>query len=219
MSTPTPTQNERIPLSRDRVLATAVAMADEHGVDELSMRKLAKELGYEVMSLYNHVTNKDDLLDGMVDAVAGEIVMPDDDLGWKAAVRQVAMSAHDALVRHRWAAGLWSQRWPGPNRWRHMDTLLRLLSTADLPDDIADTGFHAVTMHIQGFTQQQIAYSAQVPDEAAMYERFRTEVSPDVFPHIVDHVRYHRETEHRHDEFRFVLDLILDGLEHAAAQG
>ncbi len=219
MTTPRPTQNERTPLSRDRILATAVAMADEHGVDELSMRKLARELGYEVMSLYNHVTNKDDLIDGMVDTIAGEIATPDDDLGWKAAVRQVAMSAHDALVRHRWAAAIWSQRWPGPNRWRHMDALLRLLGNADLADDLADTGFHAVTMHIQGFTQQQISYSAQVPNETTMFERFRAEVSPEVFPHIVDHVRYHRETEQSHDEFGFVLDLILDGLERAADQG
>jgi AcrR family transcriptional regulator len=210
------TRDERTPLSRDRILAVAVELADERGVDGLSMRKLAKQLGYEVMSLYNHVDNKDDLLDGMVDAVAGEIVVPDDDLAWKTAVRQVAMSAHEALVRHRWAAAMWSRRWPGPNRWRHMDALLRLLSTADLPDDVADLGFHAVTMHIQGFTQQQIDYSNQVPDEDAMLERFRDDVSPDEFPHIVDHVRYHRETEGLHDEFGFVLDLILDGLERVA---
>lgn len=219
MSTPTPTQNERIPLSRDRILTTAVAMADEHGVDELSMRKLAKELGYEVMSLYNHVANKDDLLDGMADAVAGEIALPAEDLPWKRAVRETAVSWHEALMRHRWAAAMLSHRWPGPNRWRHMDNLLRLLGSADLPDDVADLGFHAVTMHIQGFTQQQMAYSAQVPDEAAMFERFRTEVSPDEFPHIVDHVRYHRETDAPHDEFGFVLDLILDGLERAATEG
>jgi hypothetical protein len=100
-----------------------------------------------------------------------------------------------------------------------MDALLRLLSTADLPDDVADLGFHAVTMHIQGFTQQQISYSAQVPDEAAMFERFRSEVSPVEFPYIVAHVGYHREAVGPRDDFGFVLDLILDGLERAAAHG
>lgn len=211
--------NDRTPLTRERILTTAIEIADEHGASGLSMRKLAKELGYEVMSLYNHIANKDDLLDGMVDTVAGEIALPAEELPWKRAVREIAVSWHETLVRHRWAAAMLPQRWPGPNRWRHMDNLLRLLSTADLPDDIADLGFHAVTMHIQGFTQQQINYSTQVPDEAAMFERFRTEVSPEVFPHIVAHVQYHRDTEQHPDEFGFVLDLILDGLERAATQG
>ena len=211
-------QNDRTPLSRERILATAIEIADEHGAAGLSMRKLAKQLGYEVMSLYNHVANKDDLLDGMVDTVAGGIALPAEGLPWKPAVREIAVSWHEALVRHPWAAAMLSQRWPGPNRWRHMDTLLRLLSTADLPDDVADLGFHAITMHIQGFTQQQIAYSAMVPDEEAMLERFRAEVSAEVFPHIVAHVRYHNETGGPLDEFGFVLDLILDGLERAATQ-
>lgn len=215
----TTTPDEREPLHRDRILSTAVAMADQHGVGGLSMRKLAQELGYEVMSLYNHIANKDDLLDGMVDLVAGEITEPSDDLAWKPAVREIAMSAHAALVRHRWAAGLWSSRWPGRNRWRHMDVLLQLLGGAGLPDDIADLGFHAVTMHIQGFTQQQIDYSAQLPNEDAMMERFRLEVSPDEFPNMVAHVRYHLEHDGSRDEFGFVLDLILDGLERAATGG
>lgn len=212
-------QNDRTPLSRERILATAIELADEHGATGLSMRKLAKELGYEVMSLYNHVANKDDLLDGMVDAVAGEVVLPAEELPWKRAVREIAVSWHEALVRHRWAAAMLSQRWPGPNRWRHMENLLRLLSTADLPDDVADLGFHAITMHIQGFTQQQITYSTMVPDEEAMFERFRAEVSPEVFPHVVAHVGYHGETGEPVDEFGFVLDLILDGLERAATDG
>jgi AcrR family transcriptional regulator len=209
------TPDERRPLSRERILAEAVALADEHGVEGLSMRKLAKHLGYEAMSLYNHVQNKDDLLDGMVDLVAAEIGEPDADLGWKPAVRQIAVSAHDALVRHRWVAPLWSSRWPGPNRWRHMEVLLATLNEAGFPDDVADLAFHAVTLHVQGFTQQQIAYSAQVPSEAEMFDRFHADVSPAEFPHVVDHVRYHIETESAHDEFGFVLDLILDGLDRA----
>lgn len=206
---------DRPPLSRDRILTTAVEIADQHGVAALSMRKLAKQLGYEVMSLYNHVDNKNDLLDGMVDLVAAEIDEPAPGLGWQPAVRSIAMSAHDALVRHRWAAALWSERWPGPARWRHMEVLLDLLAGADFPDDVADLAFHAVTMHIQGFTQQQISYTEQASDEAAMFDRFHREVSEDEFPEVHAHVRYHLERDAPHDEFGFVLDLILDGLERA----
>jgi AcrR family transcriptional regulator len=192
-----------------------VSIADEHGVSALSMRKLAKQLGYEVMSLYNHVENKDDLLDGMVDLVAAEIEEPPADLGWQPAARSIAVSAHDALVRHRWAAALWSSRWPGPARWRHMEVVLDLLAGAGFPDDVADLAFHAITMHIQGFTQQQINYAQQAIDEAEMFDRFHREVSEDEFPEVHAHVRYHLERDAPHDEFAFVLDLILDGLERA----
>jgi AcrR family transcriptional regulator len=211
--------DERQPLSRDGILHAAVAFADEQGVDALSMRKLAKHLGYEVMSLYNHIDGKDDLLDAMVDHVVGEMIEPTPDLAWRPAVREIAMSAHDVLIRHPWASSLWSTRWPGPNRWRYMESLLRLLADADLPDDVADLGFHAVTLHIQGFTQQQITYQGQVPDQAALFSRFHADVTPDAYPHMVAHVRYHQEHDHRQDEFGFVLDLILDGLERLRRDG
>jgi AcrR family transcriptional regulator len=214
-SSSTRASGDREPLSRERILITAVAIADQHGVGELSMRKLAKELGFEVMSLYNHVDSKDDLLDGMVDLVAAEIDEPAAGMAWQPAVRAIAMSAHDALVRHRWAAALWSQRWPGAARWRHMEVILDLLANADFPDDVADLAFHAVTMHIQGFTQQQITYAQQAIDEAEMFERFHREVSEEEFPEVHAHVRYHLESTASHDEFGFVLDLILDGLERA----
>jgi len=179
------------------------------------MRKLAKELGLEVMSLHNHVDSKDDLLDGMVELVAAE--EPSMDGAWQPAVRSIAMSAHDATVRHRWAAALWPERRAGPARWRPMQVLLELLAQADFPDDVADLAFHAVTMHIQGFTQQQIDYAQQATDEAGMFERFHREVSEEDHPEVHAHVRYHLERETSHDEFGFVLDLILDGLERARA--
>ncbi len=96
-----------------------------------------------------------------------------------------------------------------------MEVLLDLLAGADFPDDVADLAFHAVTMHIQGFTQQQISYTEQAMDEAAMFDRFHREVSEGDFPEVHAHVRYHLEREAPHDEFGFVLDLILDGLERA----
>lgn len=216
---------EREPLDRDRILAAGIDLADEHGVDALSMRKLARHLGYEVMSLYNHVQNKTDLLDGMVDHVAGEIDAPAPDLGWRAAVRQIAVSAHEALLRHPWAASLWSSSWPGPNRWHHMETMLAALAAADFHDDLADLGFHAITLHITGFTQQQITYRDQAAGSGGdeMMQRFHAEVDASVYPRIHEHVRYHElrdaGRDEPHDEFGFVLDLILDGLEQTRAAG
>ena len=112
----------RIPLSRDRVLRAAVAFADEHGIASLSMRKLGEALGVEAMSLYNHVANKDELLDGMVDLVFGEIELPAGDGDWRTAMRQRAVSARQVLSRHRWAIGLMESRTsPGPATLRHHD--------------------------------------------------------------------------------------------------
>jgi AcrR family transcriptional regulator len=210
----------RPPLTRERVLDAAIEMADANGVGALSMRKLAKNLGFEVMSLYNHVANKDDLLDAMVDRVASEIVTPVPGADWKADARAIAISAHEALLRHRWASALWSTRWPGPNQWRYMERLLAALADAELPDDLADLGFHAITLHIAGFTQQQVSYTMSDEQSDEMYARFAREVTADEFPLVIDHVRYHRDVDEHpkqpRDEFAFVLDLILDGLARAA---
>src|SRR3954447_19923299 len=96
----------RAPLTRDRVLDAAILLADEGGLESLSMRKLAKSLGVEAMSLYNHVANKGDLVDGMVDVVIGEIELPPETDRWDAAIRAYAIATHDQLVRHRWAGAL-----------------------------------------------------------------------------------------------------------------
>src|SRR5947199_9005908 len=96
----------RLPLSRERILRAALAIADEHGVEALTMRKLGQALGFEAMSLYNHVANKDDVLDGMLDLVLGETELPAEAASWDAAVRGSAISVHDALRRHPWACSL-----------------------------------------------------------------------------------------------------------------
>src|SRR6266508_1163542 len=96
----------RTPLSRERVLRAAMTLADEGGIEALSMRKLAEALGVKAMSLYNHVANKADVLDGIVDAAWGEIVVPTGEADWKIEIRETAISAHETLVRHPWASGL-----------------------------------------------------------------------------------------------------------------
>ena len=126
-----PNAMSRAPLSRERVLGAAVALADRGGIGALSMRKLAQELGVEAMSLYHHVANKDDILDGIVDVVFSEIELPSGDADWKAAMRQRAISAREALLRHPWATGLMESRsTPGPATLRHHDAVLGILRTA-----------------------------------------------------------------------------------------
>src|SRR5947209_12607310 len=98
--------DRRVPLSRERVLDAALRLVDQSGIESLSMRKLGQALGVEAMSLYNHVANKNDLLDGIVDLVLSEFELPSAEEDWEAAIRKCAISAHDALVRHPWACNL-----------------------------------------------------------------------------------------------------------------
>jgi AcrR family transcriptional regulator len=117
----------RIPLSRERVLRAAIVLADEGGIEALSMRKLAKELGVEAMSLYNHVANKDEIFDGIIDLVASEIDLPADGTDWKTAMRESAISTRDVFLRHPWASSLWMSRQGGSARLRRGDWMLRPL--------------------------------------------------------------------------------------------
>ena len=189
------TRDDRAPLGRDRILEAAIRLADTEGVEALSMRKVAKELGYEVMSLYNHVRNKDDVLDGIVDLVAAEIDTPPPmPTGAAAPDRsRCPPTRRSPGTRGPRRCGRVAGRAAiGGSTWKGCSTCsLR----AGLPDDLADLGFHAITNHVQGFTQQQINYSRAAADEAEMYRRFDREVTVAQYPRIVEHVRFHRETE------------------------
>src|ERR1700692_2122303 len=137
-----PATRPRIPLSRGRVLLAAVAFADEQGIASLSMRKLGEVLGVEAMSLYNHVANKDELLDGMVDLVFGEIDLPAGGAEWKPAMRERAQSARQALRRHPWAIALMSPRTsPGPATLRHHDAVIGSLRAAGFSVAMARPAF------------------------------------------------------------------------------
>jgi AcrR family transcriptional regulator len=200
----------REPLQRDRIVAAAVQLADTEGVDALSMRNLARTLGYEVMSLYNHVANKDELLALMVDAVAGEISDPLSGAPPLEAVRGLAISTHDVLVRHSWAPSLWLRSLPGPTRTRQMDDLLRLFDESGLSAELAHHGFHAVTNHVLGYTLQQLGMNIGDDPEARANE-FLSGISDADHPHMVAHVRQHLAGD-TSSSFELVLDLILDGL-------
>jgi len=140
----------RIPLTRDRVLQAALGLADEGGVEAVSMRKIADELGVKAMSLYNHVANKDDVLDGMVDATYGEIAAPTPEADWQAQVREIAISAHEVFLRHPWAAGLQMSVKPGPARLRYGDRLLGCFRDAGFSKQLTYHGYHIIESYIRG---------------------------------------------------------------------
>ncbi len=201
----------REPLSTERIVAQAVLIADEQGVGGLSMRSLAHSLGFEVMALYNHIANKQELLSLMVDAVAGMIEVETADTRPLDAVRSIAVSAHTVLSQHPWITELWQQHLPGPVRTDFMDTLLRLLKESGLSPDLAHLGFHAVTNHVMGYAIQQANMVRSLGHTSTTAEEFLAGMSEERNPHMVAHVRQHLAGDSS-SSFQFVLDLILDGL-------
>jgi AcrR family transcriptional regulator len=146
----------RVPLSRERVLEAAVALADESGSEALSMRKLGEALGVEAMSLYHHVASKDDLLDGMIDVVFSEIALPADCDDWKRAMRERALSARRVLSRHGWAIRFMDSRTsPGPATLRHHDAVLGCLRNAGFSVPLAASALSVLDSYIHGFAFQE----------------------------------------------------------------
>lgn len=219
-----PVDPDRSPLTRERILLAGIELADEHGLGGLSMRKLAAHLGFEVMSLYNHVESKRDLLEGMLDLVHGEFDVPDPAaVEWQAGLRSLAIDQHELFLRHRWAGPLSTSHFPGPNRWRVSETILALLAAGGFEGHLRDLGYHAITLHVGGFTAQQIAYESDDDTTSEALARVDRELDETTYPLMADHIRYHVDPDHtpgeRPDEFRFVLDLILDGLERQRDRG
>ena len=214
-------ETRRIRLARERVLSAAIDLADEGGVAALSMRKLGQALGVEAMSLYNHVSNKDDLLDGMVDVVFGEIGLPPTGGDWKTAMRQRAFSARDALARHPWAIGLMESRSrPGPATLRHHDAVLGCLREAGFSIAMAAHAYSALDSYIYGFALQQASLPFKKPDEVAdVAESILSQFPTDHYPHLTEMAVQHvlQDGYDYADEFEFGLDLILDGFERLRA--
>jgi AcrR family transcriptional regulator len=206
-------------LSRERVLGAAVAFADERGIESLSMRKLGEALGVEAMSLYNHVANKDELLDAMVDIVFGEVGLPDREVDWKTAMRRRAVSARHVLARHRWAIGLMESRTsPGPATLRHHDAVIGCLRGAGFSVALAAHAFSLLDSYIYGFALQEASLPFDTAEQTAeVAEMILSSMQPDEYPHLtelaVEHVL--QPGYSFGNEFEFGLDLILDGLELA----
>lgn len=210
-------RGQRTPLSRERILRAAVALADAEGIEALTMRALASELQVEAMSLYNHVDTKDDLLDGMIECIAREIEEPDAAADWKTAVRRRAISAHDVLVRHRWSSIQWATRMNvGPTRMRIMDAMLRELREAGFSSGVLDVAFHTLQNHIVGHALQAAAFPFEAEELPEMSARYLDGFPADDYPDLAAHISYHMEAvDGEVSSFEFGLDAILDALDRA----
>jgi AcrR family transcriptional regulator len=209
----------REPLTKDRVLAAAVELADEGGVQAISMRRLAQELGVVPMALYKHVANKDEMLDGMIDVVVAEIDPPDPKLEWKPAVRTRILSARRALLRHPWASRVMESRTdPTPTILAYMDSMIAMFRAGGFSMDLTHHAMHAMGSRLMGFTQELFNDQSDT-DPAAEAEAMGAIAT--VFPSI-----YELYLTVTHDdasivgpgcddqfEFEFALDLLLSGLE------
>jgi AcrR family transcriptional regulator len=199
------------------VLGAAVSLADEVGLESLTMRELGLSLGVEAMSLYNHVANKDDLLDGMVDLVVSEIDLPSDTADWKEAMRRRAISAQSVFSRHPWASALVDSRESsGPARLRYFDWVIGTLRRAGFTLEMAVRAFSLLDSYVYGFGRQQLNMAAppdMTPEEMA--EAFLRAIPADEYPYLRELVvEYAMNAGYdERADFDFGLDLILDGLQ------
>jgi AcrR family transcriptional regulator len=218
MPTPgTPNPDSRTPLNRERVLRAAVALADEEGIESFTMRELGLRLGVEAMSLYNHVANKDDILDGMLDLVVSEIDLPSYGVDWREAMRRRATSAQEVFSSHPWASALNDSRVSsGPARLRYFDWVVGTLRRAGFSLELAARVLAVLDGYIYGFGRQQlnIASGSEATPEA-MAEAFLRAVPPDQYPYLTEMITDHAMQAGQDDtaDFQFGLDLILDGLQ------
>jgi AcrR family transcriptional regulator len=212
-------QPRRPRLTRDAVLAGAVSLADEIGVDPLTIRKLADHLEVKPMTIYHHVANKDEIIDGMVDAVFAEIEMPPADTPWRAAMRARAHSARAALRRHPWAAGMLDSRTnPGPANLAHHDAVIACLRTNGFSMAMIAHAYATLDAFIYGFALQEAALPGMSGDELVEQASEMMAAFTEHYPNLADFTVQHvlQPGYDFGDEFDFGLDLILDGLERAA---
>jgi AcrR family transcriptional regulator len=210
----------RRPLSRERVLRTAIELADARGLEALSMRKLAQAIGVEAMTLYHWVTNKDEMIDGIVDLVLGEFRVPTGGEDWKTELRTSIVSAHEALERHPWACPfLMTPRRLRPARLEFIDAVLRQLAVAGLSAELIDHAYHALDSHLLGSTLWEAGYAAGGADGAAAAQAALISHVMATYPALAEHVEYHLRPrrEGEPSDFEFGLNLILDGVERLDA--
>ena len=209
-------KTRRTPLSRPRVLRAAVALADAAGLEAFSMRGLAQELGVVPMALYKHVASKDELLDGMVDIVFGEIELPARDLEWRSAMRSRANSTREALRRHSWAIGMMESRQPGPANLRNHNAVMGCLRGAGFSFEMAIHAYSVQDAYIYGFALQERDLGFETPASAgeAAKRRAQTIGSLEEYPHLAEIVTKLPASGYDSAvEFAWGLELILDALE------
>lgn len=207
----------RAPLTRARIVAAAVHVADEGGLAQVTMRNVAKELGVEAMSLYHHLDGKSALLDLLADWIYTRIELPDPERPWRRAMHDRAASARDALTAHSWALGLIeSRRSPGPHLLTHHDAVLGSLRTQGFPVALAAHAFSAIDAYVYGFVLTEVTLPFDAGESAEQFvEGLRDVLDVDEYPHLVEMIteQVTGKDYAYGDEFDFGLELILDGLE------
>ena len=225
MTAPAESITPRLPLSRDRVLSAAVEFADEAGIEAVSMRKLGERLGVEAMSLYNHVKNKEDLLDGMIDVIISEIELPESTPDWKTGIRTHILAARTVIKRHEWAPKVIETRSNIPAQMMvYMDAFCGLFVNSGFSLDLTHHALHALGSRMLGFTQELFDDSEaleQSPEIQALLLRQMQDHYPNL--HAMLEAISHDEDSilgggcDDDVEFVFSLDLLLDGLERMKA--
>jgi AcrR family transcriptional regulator len=219
--TPSKDTTQRTPLTKGRVLQTAVELADRKGLDALTMRRLGGELGVEAMSLYKHVANKDGILDGIVELVVAEIEIPSDGADWKEAMRRRAISARQVLCRHSWAIGLLEARGStGPAVRRYLDAILGNLRSAGFSIENAVHAFWVLDCYVYGQVIQETSMPFSRSDEMTeSAESVPDQITTNEHRHLVEIEERALRSEYSFDrEFEFGLDLILDALDRTARE-
>lgn len=209
-------------LNRDRVLRAGMALADERGIEALTMRELAGELRIEAASLYNHVSGKDDLLLGMADLVIAEIDLPSEGTGWRETMRRRAMSARELFARHPWAATLIDTRMQGePSGLAYADRVLGTLLRAGLSPAVAGNAFLVLDSYIYGYERQRsILARNDGSDSTDAAQEVADSIPPGAFPALAQvAAAYAEQPFHEDAGFAFGLDLLLDGIERLLPAG
>jgi AcrR family transcriptional regulator len=207
----------RAPLSRERALRVAIEVADAGGLKELTMRRLAEELGVEAMSLYHHIPNKSAILDGMVDLVFSEIELPSSAGDWKAEMWRRSGSMRAALLRHPWAIGLMESRpTPGPANLAHHDAVLGCLRAGGFSVELTAHAYALLDSYVYGFVHTELNLPFQTTEEThEVAEAILDQFSAHAYPHLVELATQHvlKPGYAYSNEFDFGLELILEGLE------
>ena len=209
-------------LTRERVLRAAIALADERGIEALTMRELAGRLGIEAASLYNHVSGKDDLLLGMADVVIAEIDLPSEDTGWREAMRRRAMSARELFERHPWAAALIDTRMQGaPSGLAYADRVLGTLLRAGLTPALAGNAFLVLDSYIYGYERQRsILARDDGGDSTDSAQEVADAIPPGAYPALTQVAAAYAQQPFDQDAgFALGLDLLLDGIERLLPAG
>ena len=206
----------RVPLTRERLIEGAIAVADAGGLGALTIRSLADALGVKPMTPYHHVANKEEILGGMIDAVFSEIALPPADAGWRPAIRERALSARQVLRRHPWATGLMdSRRSPGPATLRHHEAVIGTLRRGGFPVQMVGHAYSLLDSYTYGFAVQEAALPMDADDAPAMVEAFLEQLDPVEYPNLAELATEFaaRNGDQDTDEFEVGLDLVLDSLE------